>query len=77
MTANNESITLKLTSAQALVLFEWLTKQDELGAFQFAHESEERVMWNLQGQLEKQLTEPFAEDYAAKLAAARETVASE
>lgn len=77
MTINKSTITLSLSNAQALVLFEWLTSQDGADAFTYEHDAEERVVWKLQGQLEKVLTEPFHEDYVTILKRARAEVAAE
>lgn len=77
MTESKDIVILKLSNDQALVLFEWLTKQDERGTFTFDHKSERQVMWAIQGQLEKSLTEPFADDYLTKLAEARAKIISE
>lgn len=74
MTTNSDKISLELTTAEALVFFEWITKQEETGGFKYEHDSEERMVWNLQGQLEKKLTEPLANNYEDKLAEARRIV---
>lgn len=72
MTAKN--ITVALTRKEALVLFEWLARIDSKGGSLFDHPSEEKVLWNIEGQLESVLTEPFAENYKELLADARKSV---
>jgi hypothetical protein len=77
----SDSIHLKLDYARALVLLEWLTKQEELGNFRYEHKAEEYVVWYLQAQLEKndQLQATFIgnPNYLAALGAAREKVAAD
>ncbi len=69
-------VLLRLTKAEALVLFDWLATIDEDKAppLPFNHPSEEKVLWKIQGQLESTLLEPFQEDYKELLARARTTV---
>ena len=69
------SITLKLNRDQALVLFEWLATAEENDQLGFHHPAEERVVWQLQGQLEKVLAEPFCPEYAELLKKARTAIA--
>ena len=62
---------IELTEAEALVLSDWLhrnCKKKEL----FEDLAEQYVMWNIDCQLEKELS--FTEDYADAIAQARETV---
>ena len=56
------------------MLFEWLSKRDDDEALEplIEHWSEQLVLWGLLGQLEKTLAEPFADNYADLLTAARE-----
>jgi hypothetical protein len=63
---------ITLTRAQAVVLFEWLSRMSE--SVQVEHPSEERVLWAIEGQLEKLLTEPFDPNYKELLEAARREV---
>ena len=70
-----DAVTLSLSKNQALVLFEWLTNLDDKDDSDYSHPSEERVVWELQSQLEKILTEPFDAEYPALLSAARAKVA--
>jgi hypothetical protein len=65
---------LHLTRAQALVLFEWLSRADGGGAAPVEDAAEKHVLWQLEGQLESNLNEPFRSDYKELLAAARKEV---
>lgn len=64
-------MTIDISSDEALVLFDWLTQWDKTGTFAVPGEAEQRVLWNLIAELEKQLAEPFAAEYPALLEAAR------
>ena len=70
---SDERVTLTVSRAEALVLFELLTREEE-PPIRCEDEAEEMVLWRIQGQLEKLLTEPFSPVYAELLAAARKTV---
>ncbi len=72
---DKEPIHLELTKSEAIVLFELLSrinnvKQTDL----FEDQSEERILWDLECLLEKQLAEPFRKDYFEILQKAREEV---
>ncbi|GMA16390.1 hypothetical protein GCM10025871_27210 [Deinococcus metallilatus] len=69
MTAD-EGVTLHLTRSEALVLFEWLARNDGTEALAFEHEAEQKVIWTLEGQLEKAFREVLDPEYAVKLAQA-------
>lgn len=72
----NDDIAMKLTKQEALVLFDWLARLEEMGTTAFQHPSEEKVLWKLQGQLESALSEPFSTNYADILLEARRSVES-
>jgi hypothetical protein len=67
-------VTLKLTAAEALVLFEWLNRVDDAGTLRFEHPSEQTVLWALEAMLESALSEPFSPEYRQLLTRAREQV---
>jgi hypothetical protein len=74
-------VLLTLSKAEALVLFEWLASfdgwlasLDESQMRPFAHPSEEKVLWEVEGQLESVLNEPFAPNYRELLIQARRAV---
>ena len=66
-----EPVCFNLTTDEALVLFEFLARFDENGTLGVQDQAEERVLWKLQGLLERQLMEPLHPEYKALLAAAR------
>ena len=70
-------VTLSLTHDQALVLFEWLSREDGKSDLPTEHPAEQKVLWEIEAQLERALVEPLQPDYAALVSAARERVISE
>ena len=66
-----KTITLDLTHDQALVLFDWLTRQSESDGVPVSHQAEQDVLWVLEGKLEKSLVEPLKVDYTELVRAAR------
>lgn len=65
----NDPVTITLTRAEALVLFEWLHRlDDEPGN---VDDAEQIALWRLSGALERTLSEPFAPDYRTLLQRAR------
>jgi len=71
---NTKQIVLTFSNAEALVLFEFLSRFSECDRLSVEDQSEERVLWNLQASLEKILSEPFASNYQELLEAARVVV---
>jgi len=69
-----ETVILELSRAEALVLFEWLAREDSRGPIAVDDPSERDVLWMLEGKLESILTEPLAPNYRELLAEAREKV---
>jgi len=69
------SVQIELTNEEALVLFEWLTHTE--GRLPFVDPAEQTVLWRIEGQLESNLTEPLARDYASLLRTARASVNGE
>lgn len=69
-------LTLQFSPEEALVLFEWLTRVDDAESLSptFVDESEQKVLWVLEGQLERILPAPFASDYEDLVARARAKV---
>lgn len=72
MTEANFEMTL--TKAEALVLFEFLSRFKDRGKLDIVDSSEERVLWKILGTLESKLAEPFAQDYLKILDAARSSL---
>jgi hypothetical protein len=54
-----------------------LTREDEKKGLPTEHQAEQRVLWEIEAQLEKALVEPLQPDYAALVSAARERLISE
>lgn len=71
---SEQNTLLRLTRAQALVLFEWLARVSESGTLQYEDPAEQDVLWELEAQLERTLTEPLASNYSELLDAARREV---
>ena len=75
-----EDVTLKLTRAEALVLFEFLaresirTKSDGHRRYEIEYPVELRVLWIIEGRLEATLVEPFQPDYRSLVEKARDEV---
>jgi hypothetical protein len=72
-----EEIIIKLTHDQALVLFEWLSREDNKLSLSTESQAEQNVLWNVEGQLERILVEPLEANYIALVAAARARMLSE
>lgn len=71
MAEDEHPVTIELSDAEALVLFEWLASHDELP---FDDAAEQSVLWSIEAQLEKTLIEPFRPEYRALVDAARAAV---
>jgi hypothetical protein len=69
----NDNIQIQLTKAQALVLYEWLYRSDEAHLLPIEHPSEQKVLWTLEGMLEKEIP-VFSPDYLQLLEEARSHV---
>jgi hypothetical protein len=65
-------VIVKLTQAEALVLFEFCSRFIQEDVLSIEDQAEERVLWNLTAVLEKMLLEPFLPDYSERVAEARE-----
>ena len=72
-----EQVTLQLTNAEALVLFEWLARVDSSESLTFedqADQAEQEVLWRVECMLERALVEPFEANYNELLDEARRQV---
>jgi hypothetical protein len=59
-----QNINLAVTKDEALVLFEFLARFNQTDYSEiFEDQAEQKTLWILEGQLEKQLMEPFAPNY--------------
>ena len=71
---SSKFVTIELTTAEALVLIDFLARFNKLEDFAFEDQSEQRVLWDLEAILEKRLVEPFRPDYKRLLEQARAEV---
>ncbi len=71
----DDKVNIELTKEEAIVLFEFLgrfNENDDLSRFE--DQSEQRVLWDVECILEKELSEPFRADYQEIVKKAREKV---
>jgi len=70
-----KKVTIELTKDEAIVLFEFLRRFNEIDDLDiFEDQSEQRVLLDIECILEKVLSEPFSSDYLEIVAKAREKV---
>lgn len=69
------TVTLTLTTDQALVLYHWLNRADEAGQLPTMHQGEQNTLWKLEGKLEKVLVAPLKPEYHQLVEAALARVA--
>ncbi|MEP7341647.1 MAG: hypothetical protein ABI977_28200 [Acidobacteriota bacterium] len=74
MNDESQNIVIELSNAEALVLFEFLSRFEDTKKITVEDQAEERVLWDVQCLLEKQLTEPFSPNYVELVMAARDRV---
>ena len=71
-------VNIRFSSEEALVLLEWLSRVDPAGnPRNIAHPSEQRILWDLEAILERQISQPFSHEYKVLLEKARKTVADD
>lgn len=71
----DKKVNIELTKEEAIALFEFLgrfNKNDDLNKFE--DQSEQRVLWDLECILEKELSEPFRANYHEIVKKARDNV---
>ena len=67
------NITINLSNAEAIVLFEMLSQfEEEETALPLEDQAEEFALWRLHGFLQKALVEPFHPDWIAILKSSRD-----
>ena len=70
-----ELISLELNREEALVFFEFICRFNEIEDNKFIlDKSEKIVLWNLESLLEKELSEPFSDNYKEIVQKAREKI---
>jgi hypothetical protein len=74
--ADDERVQLTLSNDEALVLFDWLSREGSGGELPTRDAAEVIASWRLHGALELGLMEPFLRSYAERLGAARTRLAS-
>ena len=67
-------ISIKLTGAEGIVLHSFLARFNQDEKYRFEDQSEQRVLWDIECTLEKELSAPLTENYAEFLAKARAEV---
>lgn len=75
---DDKKINIELTKDEAIVFFEFLgrfNENDDLSRFD--DQAEQRVLWDIECILEKELSEPFRADYQDIVKKAREAVRDE
>lgn len=73
-----DEITIKLDKDEALVLFEFLSRINDKELKEiFEDQAEQKALWILAGQLEKQLDEPFKPEYKDIVREARNKIRDE
>jgi hypothetical protein len=78
MNKENNKLKLELNKNEALVLFDFLSRFNETDKKElFEDQAEERIMWDLEALLEKQLSEAFKPDYKEIIKKARAEVRDE
>jgi hypothetical protein len=74
MGEEKETVEIKLTKPEAIVLFEFLSRFSERDKLEILDQAEERVLWNVCAILERDLAEPFKHEYKEMLLKARNEV---
>ena len=75
---SKQKVNIELTKEEAIVLYEFLgrfNENDDLSKFE--DQSEQRVLWDIECILGKELSEPFRTVYQEIVKKARETVRDE
>lgn len=74
----SEEIIIKLDKDEALVLFDFLSRVNNKDLKEiFEDQAELKTLWILEGQLEKQLVEPFKPEYTDIIRDARNRIRDE
>lgn len=74
----DKSLNLIISKDEALVLFDFLARFNEAEHSEvFEDQAEQKTLWVLEGQLEKQLIEPFKLDYKVIIKEARNKIRDE
>ncbi len=71
---SEEKIIIELSSAEAIVLFEFLSRFSDKDNLEIQDQAEARVLWDVCCSLESQIVEPFVPNYVELLNKARDEV---
>ncbi len=73
---DENNVTLTFTKDEAIVLFEWVCNFNNKNpkGESFDDQAEQRVLWNIEADLEKELSVLFSYDYENILLKARENI---
>lgn len=71
---NADDVTITLSGAEALVLYDWLARADDAQRLPVDHPAEQVALWRLEGYLEKRIDCLFSADYDDRLEGARRTL---
>ena len=74
----DQILNLKITKDESLVLFDFLSRFNQSEHKEiFEDQAEQKTLWIIEGQLEKQLAEPFTPDYKDIINEARKQIRDE
>ena len=69
-----DQVVIRLSKAEALILFDCLSRLEKSASLPCEDPAEKRVLWDMQAQLESILVEPFQPNYKELVAEARQTI---
>ena len=67
-------VSLVLKHEEALVFFEWLALLEDRADSGLCDEAEQKVIWKIEGELEKQLPDVVMVDYKQRVLAAKSRI---
>ena len=71
-----KTVQLALSPDEALVLHDWLSRMSDSEELRFEHPAEQRVLWDIECDLETKLVEPFMPTYGDLVRKARDAIGS-
>jgi hypothetical protein len=70
----SDALKIELQGDHALVLYDLIARLNATGKMTFEDQAEQRVLWDLESELERHLTATFATDYDSQVKKARARV---
>ncbi len=70
----SKPVRIELTGDEGLVLLDLLTRINATSPLTLEDQAEQRVLWDLESMLERQVTDVFSGNYRERVQAAREAV---